>query len=330
LDHRVGAVGARYPVARAPTHRHRGVFEIALAPGLAHVAVDELDVFDMILNALAAVLAQLLGEIGQHLRRHIVAQRREIGFAPRALHGVEHRFERGLIRFGDVNLVEDRSRSRRIANRAWRRAPAPVPWSAREAHPGPHRRSWPVTTAATPCAVEKAAKQAITKINQAEPDDDRDESAAPAAAIAVTAIAHTPRREHHRAEPAAEQTTGEAAPEWMVAAITVGAVTPICAAIGWIVVRRRAAVDGRAAIVAVGPRSHAAHAGIAARGPAGARLGHVRREDQRGDGEAGAKQRHQKFSRKCHVNRSPRQPPVYPTHKSYRSHTEARAETSPA
>src|SRR4051812_47677300 len=66
----LGVVAAHGVVARAPAQPRGHVLEAVLGPGLLDVALEELDVLDLVLDAAAGVRRELLVEVGHHLGRH--------------------------------------------------------------------------------------------------------------------------------------------------------------------------------------------------------------------------------------------------------------------
>src|SRR5258708_18921925 len=98
-------VGAHGVVEGAPAQQAGGILQPAFVPGCAHVAVDELDLLDMVGETLAGVAGELLAEITQHLPRRVMAELAQVAFAPGALHRPEDGFESGLIGRADREIA---------------------------------------------------------------------------------------------------------------------------------------------------------------------------------------------------------------------------------
>src|SRR6185437_3224659 len=83
------ATAADGVVACAPMHQRGRIVHTGFIPGLAHFAFDQLDILDLVGDALALILGELLREIGQHLGRRVLAQRAKVAIAPGLLHAFE-------------------------------------------------------------------------------------------------------------------------------------------------------------------------------------------------------------------------------------------------
>src|ERR1043166_2587735 len=77
LDDAAGCPADHLVVERI-AHRDGGVLVVALAPGFRQIALQQLDVGDLVDDAAAGVLRELLGEVRQHLRREVRAERAEV------------------------------------------------------------------------------------------------------------------------------------------------------------------------------------------------------------------------------------------------------------
>jgi len=99
------AIAIHHLVVERVTHRDGRVVDVALAPSLGEIALQQLDVGDAIDDALARIGGEILREIGKDFGRREAAQPGEVFRAIRALHLAEDLLEGIEVLGSEPNLI---------------------------------------------------------------------------------------------------------------------------------------------------------------------------------------------------------------------------------